>query len=88
MFRYLWALSDHIDQEFFILQRGISPILPRDSKQQGHYLNSNHKLKINCVDYDKQNKEFVFESCQIFTDLVMGSKLFKYTTKDNLEDYS
>ena len=39
----------------------MSSILPGDSKQQGYYLKSNHKLKINCVDYDKQNKEFVFE---------------------------
>ena len=33
-------------------------------------------------------KSLCLKSCQIFTDLAMGSKLFKYTTKVNLEDYS
>ena len=35
-----------------------------------------------------KTKSLCLKSCQIFTDLVMSSKLFKYTTKDNLKDYS
>ena len=33
-------------------------------------------------------KSLCLKSCQIFTDILMGSELHKYTTKDNLEDYS
>ena len=33
-------------------------------------------------------KSLYLKSCQIFTDLVMSSKFFKYTTKDNLKDYN
>ena len=40
------------------------------------------------MDYNKQTKSLCLKSCQIFTDLVMSPKLFKYTVKDNLEDYS